>query len=172
MMGAGLLKRLFSPKAKVERRLHKRALAYWQEAAAGRALVPLDGFDWLAVEDGSSHAFLLDLTKPAEPAFAYVGPVLRDEASVEGDNIPLKNVPEQSLLARFGSQFPKVLDGKVPITADHEFVTPADYRVLCRGVLVPLSKSGSVIDHVCGWISWKSEKVGTGGEPAAAAVSP
>lgn len=159
MMGLENIFRFFSPKAKPERRLHKRALAYWEEAAAGRALVPLEGFDWLAVEDGSSHAFLLDLTDPAKACLAYVGPVLRDEADIEGDDIPLERVPEQSLLARFASQFPKVLEGKAPITADHVFVTAANYRVLCRGVLVPLSKSASAIDHVCGWISWKSEKV-------------
>ncbi len=42
---------------------------------------------------------------------------------------------------------------------------PPDYAAIlpsvrARGVLVPLSKSGSRIDHVCGWVSWKSEKVG------------
>ena len=159
MIGEGLLKRLFSPKAKPERRLHNRALAQWQEAAGGRTLVPLDAFDWRAVEDGSNHAFLLNVADPARPFFAYVGPVLRDEADLIGDEVPLDRVAPDSLLARFGSQFSKVLEGDGPFTADHEFVTPANYRVLCRGVLVPLSKSGSAIDHVCGWISWKSEKV-------------
>ncbi|MDT9599633.1 PAS domain-containing protein [Sphingosinicella rhizophila] len=153
--------RIFSsllPRKKQERRLHIRALLHWQAAAGGRDLVPLEGFDWLAFEDRSSHVFLLDLTDEAEPAFAYVGPVLRDEADVSGDDIRLDQVPPDSLLARFAGQFPQVVASGAPITADYEFVTPAGYRVLCRGVLVPLSKSGSRIDHVCGWISWKSEK--------------
>lgn len=153
-----ILKGLLSPKVKEERRLHIRALHYWQAAATGQDLVSLKGFDWLAFEDRSSHCFLLDLTNPAEPLLAYVGPVLRDEADVEGDQILLSKVPQDSLLSRFATQFPKIVETNAPITADYEFVTAAGYRVLCRGVLVPLSKSGTKVDHVCGWISWKSEK--------------
>lgn len=145
-----------------ERRLHERVLMYWQGVARGRDLVPLEEFDWIALEEDSSHGFLLDLRRPDVPEFSYVGPVLAEEARVHGTPATLASVPINSLLARFGSQFQSVLESAKPMTADYEFVTPAGYRVLCRGVLVPLSAGGVVIDHVYGTVSWKSEKVAPG----------
>jgi hypothetical protein len=142
-----------------ERRLHARVLMYWQGVARGRDLVPLEEFDWLSLEEDSSHGFLLDLRQPDLPVFSYVGPVLAEEARIDGMPAALASVGANSLLARFGSQFQTVLDSAKPITADYEFVTAAGYRVLCRGALLPLSTSGVAIDHVYGAVSWKSEKV-------------
>lgn len=142
-----------------ERRLHVRVLIYWQGVARGRDLVPLEDFDWISLEEDSSHGFLLDLRPADGPEFSYVGPVLAEEARVDGTPAALASVSTNSLLARFGSKFHSVLETGKPVTADHEFVTPAGYRVLCRGALLPLSKDGLAIDHVYGAVSWKSEKV-------------
>lgn len=155
-----LMRMLFpQPGHALERRLHKRAMLYWQSALGDRELVALADFDPLAIEDDSNHGFLLDLRTPAEPIFSYVGPVLEQEAGVEGDRIRLKSVPQQSLLMRFASHYPRVLESRQPETAEYDFVTHAGYHVLCRGALLPLSADGSSIDHVYGVVSWKSEKV-------------
>lgn len=142
-----------------ERRLHERATLYWERARGSRPFVSLDEFDWLSLEDNSSHAFLLKLTDRQAPAFTYVGPVLADEAGVAEDEILLANAPQSSLLVRFGNHYPKAVELAAPVTADYDFVTAAGYRVLCRGALLPLSQCGSSIDHVFGVISWKSEKI-------------
>jgi hypothetical protein len=142
-----------------ERRLHERATLYWERAREKREFVSLGEFDWLSLEDNSSHAFLLKLSDGGGPVFTYIGPVLRDEAGVEEEEILLKDAPQTSLLVRFGTQYANAVELAAPVTADYDFVTAAGYRVLCRGALLPLSESGFGVDHVFGVISWKSEKV-------------
>lgn len=142
-----------------ERRLHERATLYWERALGKGGFVSLGEFDWLSLEDNSSHAFLLKLNAGEPPVFTYVGPVLRDEAGVEEEEILLEEAPATSLLVRFGAQYANAVELAAPVTADYDFVTGAGYRVLCRGALLPLSESGSSVDHVFGVISWKSEKV-------------
>ena len=159
LKAAAMMRNLVARRPAPERRLHERVLLHWQRVARGRSLVPLREFDWSSLEDDSSHGFLLDLQDLAAPRLRHVGPVLAAEAQLESGQVPLASVPANSLLARFANQFTAVLGSGEPITADYEFVTTAAYRVLCRGVLVPLSSSGTRIDHVYGAVSWKSEKV-------------
>lgn len=143
----------------LERRLHKRAMLYWHTMRRDREFVLLSEFDPLSLEDRSSHGFLLDLTDQFAPMLRYIGPILREEAAVTAKVVALKGVCDTSLLSRFASRFPEVLELRKPVTAEYDFVTGAGYRVLCRGALVPLSSDGITLDHVYGVISWKSEKV-------------
>lgn len=155
-----LMRRLFPQRGQaLERRLHKRAVQYWRDALGGRELVALADFDPLEIEDDSRHGFMLDLRMPAEPIFSHIGPVLEQEAGVDGDQIRLEAVPSHSLLSRFASHYPRVLESGQPETAEYDFVTDAGYHVLCRGALLPLSADGVTVDHVYGVVSWKSEKV-------------
>lgn len=146
----------------LERRIHRRAVLAWRNARGDRPLVTLERFDPLAIEDRSSHGFLLDL-RGSEPLLVYVGPVLMQEAGLAEAGVPLAAAPETSLVAQFAAHHPRALESADPITAEYEFVTPARYRVLCRGALLPLSSDGERIDHVYGVVNWKSEKL-----PAAA----
>jgi hypothetical protein len=147
------------PAQTLERRLHRRALQYWQNALGDDGLVRLADFDPLAIEDDFSHGFLLDVRAPIGPRFSYVGPVLEQEAGVSGINVLLAGVRADSLLMRFASHYPRVLDSGAPETAEYDFVTDAGYHVLCRGALLPLSSDGVTLDHVYGVVSWKSERV-------------
>lgn len=160
MIVPGLMK-IFLPQPgrALERRLHKRALLYWWHARGERETVALADFDPLEIEDDFSHGFLLSLHAPDSPVFTYVGPVLAQEAGVDGDRIPLAAVPETSLLRRFASHYPRALGSGEPETAEYDFVTFAGYHVLCRGALLPLSGDGATLDHVYGVVSWKSEKL-------------
>jgi len=143
----------------MERRLHRRALLYWEKALGDRALVTLADFDPRQIEDDFSHGFLLDISAELGPRFSYIGPVLQQEAGVTGKNILMAGLPANSLLMRFASHYPRVLDSGQPETAEYDFTTAAGYHVLCRGALLPLSSDGHGIDHVYGVVSWKSEKV-------------
>lgn len=147
------------PDRTLERRLHRRATLYWQSLGGGRQLVSLADFDPFRIEDDLSHGFLLDLRNPDQPVFTYIGPVLEQEAGVEGEHVDFAAVPSHSLLMRFAAHYQCVLDSGDPETAEYDFVTAAGYHVLCRGALLPLSSDGKAVDHVYGAISWKSEKV-------------
>ena len=154
-----LFGRLFpQPLATLERRLHRRAVNYWQSVRSDGDLVILADFDPLAIEDDSSHGFMLDVRDPACPKLTYVGPVLEQEAEIGRTDIPLSTVKANSLLARFANHYPRVLESQSPETAEYDFVTHAGYHILCRGALLPLSSDGKDVDHVFGVVSWKSER--------------
>jgi hypothetical protein len=160
MMVPDLMKRFLpQPGRAMERRLHKRAVLYWWHARGERDVAVLADFDPLEIEDDFSHGFLLDLRAADDPVFTYIGPVLAQEAGVEGDRVHLASVPETSLLMRFASHRARALASGQPETAEYDFVTFAGYHVLCRGALLPLSADGVTLDHVYGVVSWKSEKV-------------
>lgn len=144
----------------VERRLHNRVLLHWQTLKRDTEFVLLQDFDPMALEDSSTHGFLLDLTNAGQPVLRFIGPVLRDEASIDGQDVPLTDVACDTLLRRFADRYDEVLARRTAIPAEYDFVTSAGYHVLCRGVLLPLSTNGVLLDHVYGVISWKSEKVG------------
>src|SRR3546814_10853327 len=71
----------------------------------------------------------------------HVGLVLRDEASVKSVPIALTDVAPDTLLGQFAGRWNEVLDSRKPVEAEYVFVTEAGYRVFCRGVLLPLSRS-------------------------------
>ena len=159
MMMPGLMKRLLPQTGRaLERRLHKRAILHWWHARGEREIVALGDFDPLEIEDELSHGFLLNLCSADAPVLTYIGPVLAQEAGVDGDRVPLVSVPETSLLKRFAEHYPRALASGQPETAEYDFVTFAGYHVLCRGALLPLSGDGTTLDHVYGVVSWKSEK--------------
>lgn len=149
------------PEHALERRLHRRAVLYWERIRRGEQVPTLQDFDPLAIEDDFNHGFLLVLGEPGQPMFASVGPVLEQEAGIEGMPIGYDRVPNGSLLKRFACHYPRVLRSGAPEMAEYDFVTAAGYHVLCRGALLPLSSDGRTIDHVYGVVSWKSQKVET-----------
>lgn len=154
-----LIRNLFPQRASaLERRLHKRAVLYWQNALGEHEFVALADFDPQEIEDQSSHGFLLDLRQLGDPIFTYIGPVLEQEAGIVGDQVRFAAVPQSSLLKRFARHYDRVLASRAPETAEYDFMTDAGYHVLCRGALLPLSSDGAIVDHVYGVISWKSEK--------------
>ena len=142
-----------------ERRLHRRAMLYWDGLTRGREFPLLEEFDFFELEDRAAHGFLLDLRDSSGPLVTQVGDVLRDEGELAGVPMKLDDVPPASLLGQFGRRWKRVLSERKPAVSEYDFVTAAGYHVYCRGVLLPLSSDGSVIDHVYGVISWKSEKV-------------
>ena len=142
-----------------ERRLHRRAMLYWEGLKREHELPLLETFNFFELEDRAGHGFLLDLRDTAEPVVIQAGDVLRDEGDLADVPVKLDDVPSTSLVGQFGRQWKLVLSQREPAVSEYDFVTAAGYHVYCRGVLLPLSSDGSAIDHVYGVISWKSEKV-------------
>ena len=82
-----------------------------------------------------------------------------DEAEISSPLIALVDVPDTSLLGKFGRRYPQALIERAPVTTEYVFDTDAGYRISCRGVLLPFSGSEDSIDHVYGVVSWKSEQI-------------
>lgn len=157
----GRVREAISPgRPPLERRLHERALSSWQKARGRSGLVQLDRFGWRSLEDHRNHGFLLDVRDHAGATLVHIGPVLRDEAGIpDGVSVRFPDLPQHSLIARLAHRYRDALTNGEPVVASYEFVTSANYLVLSRGVLLPLSSDGQVLDHVYGVISWKSERL-------------
>jgi hypothetical protein len=117
-------------------------------------------FDFLEREGLADHGFLLDICDATAPKFVSAGAILLEEADLTSTPELLSVVRSRSLLGQFAGRWKAITETKAPVVSEYEFETPAGYRVYCRGVLLPLSACGSMIDHVVGVINWRSEKVG------------
>ena len=142
-----------------ERRLHNRALAYWSGLKHEHEFPLVERFNFQKFESISSHGFLLDLITYTEPTVTYVGDVLYEEAGCSSMPTKLTEISEDSLLGQFARRWEHVTTLGEPFISEYDFTTFAGYRVSCRGVLLPLSTAGNVVDSIFGVISWKSEKV-------------
>jgi hypothetical protein len=168
---AGILQRSWStPPFSSERRLHNRAFLYWESRKNGCEFPSLGNFDVSELEDVHSHCFLLDLTLGGDPLIAHAGEILREEADLRDGRARVRDVRPTSLLGQFGGRWALVLDKRQPLTSEYAFVTPADYQISCRGVLLPLSSDGCDIDHIFGVVRWKSEKLVGDGKPHSGAA--
>ena len=157
--------------AMAERRLHKRALLHWEELSGGRDWARLHDFDIADLEGVAPHSFILDLTSPGDPIVAHAGDLLREEAELPSGPTHLRDVRPASLLGQFAGRWKMAIRDRRPFTSEYVFTTEAGFRVSCRGVLLPLSATGHDIDHLCGVVGWKSEKVVEGAEPGLGSAS-
>lgn len=139
-----------------ERRMHVRAYNFWVSLLQGRPLPSIDALDPARARDFSDHGVLLDFTDdPADPAISYLGAALRAEGDIAADIAHISNVPERSLLARLTDHYLQILENRAPIGFEAEFVNARGNNTLYRGILMPFSSDGLVIDHVYGVINWK-----------------
>lgn len=150
--------------ARAERRLHNRALIYWEERSDGRDFAALSQFNIADLEGVHPHSFILDLTFRDDPVIASAGDLLCEEADLPGAPARLKDVRPSSLLGQFARRWELVVEERRPLTSEYVFTTDAGFRVYCRGVLLPLSATGCDIDHLCGVVGWKSVKLVDGVE--------
>jgi hypothetical protein len=152
-----MFRRLGLPRhIEVERRLHNRALLYWQSIRQGSEIPLLKDFDALVAEGSFDHGFLLSLELAPDVMIIEAGDVLRDEAGLAGMPVKLCNVAPSSLVGQFGRRWGQVITERAPVTSEYDFVTDADFHVYCRGALLPLSCDGRTIDRIFGVVTWKS----------------
>jgi hypothetical protein len=139
-----------------ERRMHVRAYNYWVSLLRGRPFPAVIDLDPASLQDFGPHSVLLDFTQDhTTPSIAYVGQSLREESGVELRMKTIAEVPARSLLSRLTDHYFQIIANRAPIGFEAEFVNLRGNNTMYRGILMPLSSDGTVIDFVYGVINWK-----------------
>jgi hypothetical protein len=139
-----------------ERRMHVRAYNYWVSLLDGRAYPSIEALDPEALGDFGPNSVLLDFTGGGDdPKIAWLGDALREECDLIGDVRRISEVPKRSLLSRLTDHYMQIIANKAPIGFEAEFVGQRGRNTMYRGILMPFSSTGEVIDFIYGVINWK-----------------
>jgi hypothetical protein len=139
-----------------ERRMHVRAYNYWVSLLDGRAYPSIEALDPEALGDFGPNSVLLDFSEGGDdPKVAWLGDALREECDLLGDVRRISEVPKRSLLSRLTDHFMQIIANKAPIGFEAEFVGQRGINTMYRGILMPFSSTGEVIDFIYGVINWK-----------------
>jgi len=142
-----------------ERRMHVRAYNYWVSLLEGRDFPSIEDLEPADVSDFAAHSVLLDFTCGGEnPAIPYIGAAIRDECGLEDDTRTIGEVPSRSLLSRLTDHYMQIIANRAPVGFEAEFDNQRGDNICYRGILMPFSSDGDVIDFIYGVINWK--KVG------------
>jgi hypothetical protein len=139
-----------------ERRMHVRAYNYWVSLLDGRAYPSIRALDPEALGDFGPNSVLLDFSEGGDdPKVAWLGDALREECELIGDVRRISEVPKRSLLSRLTDHYLQIIANKAPIGFEAEFVGQRGKNTMYRGILMPFSSTGEVIDFIYGVINWK-----------------
>jgi hypothetical protein len=139
-----------------ERRMHVRAYNYWVSLLDGRAYPSIEALDPQALGDFGPNSVLLDFSEGGDdPRVAWLGDSLREECDLIGDVRRISEVPKRSLLSRLTDHYMQIIANKAPIGFEAEFLGQRGKNMMYRGILMPFSSSGEVIDFIYGVINWK-----------------
>ena len=139
-----------------ERRMHVRAYNYWVSLLKGRPFPSVAELDSQSLEDFGPHSVLLDFTRDqTTPSIAFVGQALREEGGVDCEMKTIADIPSRSLLSRLTDHYFQIIANRAPIGFEAEFINQRGNNTMYRGILMPLSSDGTVIDFVYGVINWK-----------------
>jgi hypothetical protein len=139
-----------------ERRMHVRAYNYWVSLLDGRAYPSIKALDPEALGDFGPNSVLLDFSEGGDdPRVAWLGDALREECDLLGDVRRISEVPKRSLLSRLTDHYMQIIANKAPIGFEAEFVGQRGKNTMYRGILMPFSSTGEVIDFIYGVINWK-----------------
>lgn len=139
-----------------ERRMHVRAYEMWLALLAGRDYPAVADLDAERLGEFGPWSVLLDFSSDrADPAIAFLGRALRDEADLGPDIRTVADVPERALLSRLTGHYAEILENRAPVGFEAEFVSQRGQPMLYRGILMPYSADGRTIDLIHGVINWK-----------------
>ncbi|WP_322965313.1 hypothetical protein [Sphingomonas fuzhouensis] len=140
----------------VERRLHARAYHHWVSLLGDARFPAIGALDTEAIGDFAANSVLLDFRGDRiDPAIAYIGQALRDEGAMARRPVRISELPQGALLSRLTRHFDHVLTDQVPAGFEAEFVNARGRMTLYRGILLPYSSDGLMIDFIHGVVSWK-----------------
>lgn len=164
-----------------ERRMHVRAYNYWVSLLGGRPYPSIQDVDPHTIQDFGPHSVLLDFSNSQDdPEIAFLGRALRIECALDTAISHISEVPSRSLLSRLTDHYMQIIANCAPIGFEAEFVNQRGFNTLYRGILMPLSSDGQIIDFIYGVINWKeiadsetaAEIAGEVGRAIAAAPAP
>ncbi|MFN3990160.1 MAG: hypothetical protein ACK4IS_07865 [Erythrobacter sp.] len=139
-----------------ERRMQVRAYNHWAGQLGERVFPLIDELDLAGLDDFGPYSVLIDFTDGIEdPAVRYLGERLAAECGSLGTIARLSDVPPRSLLSRITDHYLQILANHAPIGFEAEFVSQYGAATLYRGILLPYSSDGEVIDFLLGVINWK-----------------
>jgi hypothetical protein len=139
-----------------ERRMHVRAYEMWLSLLHDRDYPAITDLDADALGEFGPNSVLLDFSDDrSNPAIAFLGRALRDEAELGPDVRTVADVPERALLSRLTGHYAEILDNRAPVGFEAEFISQRGQLMLYRGILMPYSSDGETIDLIHGVVSWK-----------------
>lgn len=139
-----------------ERRMHVRAYNHWVSLLKGRSYPSIEDLRTAGPTDFQAHGVLLDFTAGMDdPTISTIGAALREECRVDQEITRISQVPARSLLSRLTDHYLQIIANRAPIGFEAEFVGTRGHNTLYRGILMPFSSDGEIIDHVYGVINWK-----------------
>jgi hypothetical protein len=148
-----------------ERRMHVRAYNYWCSLLDGRDYPSIEDLEPGDIEDFGPHSVLLDFTEGRDnPATPYIGTAIREECGIGDDVKSIADVPSRSLLSRLTDHYMQIIANRAPVGFEAEFVNQRGRSICYRGILMPFSSDGDMIDFIYGVINWKD--LGEANEPA------
>jgi hypothetical protein len=139
-----------------ERRMHVRAYNYWLALLNGRDFPSIEELEPMEVADFAGNSVLLDFTCGRDnPAIPYVGAAIREECGLDDDMRTIADVPSRSLLSRLTDHYMQIIANRAPVGFEAEFENQRGVTICYRGILMPFSSDGDVIDFIYGVINWK-----------------
>ena len=139
-----------------ERRMHVRAYNHWVSLLEGRDFPSIEDLEHEDLADFAANSVLLDFTCGKEnPTIPYIGAAIRDECGLEDDSRSIAEVPTRSLLSRLTDHYLQIIANRAPVGFEAEFVNQRGESICYRGILMPFSSDGDVIDFIYGVINWK-----------------
>ena len=139
-----------------ERRMHVRAYNYWVSLLEGRDFPSIEDLEHENLSDFAANSVLLDFTCGKEnPAIPYIGAAIRDECGLDDDARAISDVPSRSLLSRLTDHYLQIIANRAPVGFEAEFVNQREESICYRGILMPFSSDGEMIDFIYGVINWK-----------------
>ncbi|MHB9880588.1 hypothetical protein ACSMXM_13155 [Pacificimonas sp. ICDLI1SI03] len=144
-----------------ERRMHVRAYQQWVGLLNGRKFPAPADLDVLRDEDFGPHSFLMDFREGRlKPILRFIGARLQAECTLDDEPyreapLDVNSVPRRSLLSRLTDHYLEIIANRAPVGFEAEFTSRRGHETLYRGILMPLSSDGRVIDYMYGVINWK-----------------
>ena len=134
-----------------ERRLNMRLMAFWWDKRADRRFPSVEDFDPRELSDVWTHCFTLHPQDPFEQSvFRYVGDSIAAGSGINGAEITVDKLGENSLLDHATRNVSEVLTQQVPVIRSGEFVNEEGETAMFRSILLPLSQDQATINCVVG----------------------
>lgn len=134
-----------------ERRLNMRLMAFWWDKRADRRFPSVEDFDPQELSDVWTHCFTLHPQDPFEQSvFRYVGDSIAAGSGINGAEITVDKLGENSLLDHATRNVGEVLTQQIPVIRSGEFVNEEGETAMFRSILLPLSQDQATINCVVG----------------------
>ena len=141
-----------------ERCMQVRAYNFWAGLLGEEEFPEIYRLDPDGHPDFGPFSVLLDLSQDQnDPRIVHLGNALAEACGCELESASsrLSDVPGNSLLTRITDHYGELLSNRAPIGFEAEFASGPERHAIYRGILLPFSSDGIVIDHVYGVLNWK-----------------